>query len=129
MAKTKGYVEHVALHVNDMQWHLRYFSEVLGMEPFRVQEKDGAVQQVWLHGGIQLTAKRDFVQSGPEGQGIAHFGMMVEDVRAAVDESLARGLRSVEGKVDWVRLPDGAMIELKQGKGTSVADALAIQPR
>jgi hypothetical protein len=61
----RSYVEHVAVRVRDIHWHIRFFREALGME---IREIDGSPddpRQVWLTGGVQLMADAGFV--GPEG--------------------------------------------------------------
>lgn len=129
MSATRGYVEHAAIHARDIDWYVHYFGEVFGMEPWRKQEEDGKLKQVWLNGGIQITSSPEFEMSSERGQGITHIGLMVEDVGCAIEASYARGLKPVEDKKDWIRLPDGVLLEIKRGNGTSVADALAIQAR
>ncbi|MDR1978796.1 MAG: VOC family protein [Synergistaceae bacterium] len=129
MSGTKGYVEHVAIHVRNIGWYVKYFGEVFGMEPYRTDEQDGKVKQVWLHGGIQLTSVSSFEVGEPEKQGITHIGIVVEDVKSAIEESYFRGVKPVVDKKDWVWLPDGVPLEIKRGKGSSVAEVLAVNPR
>jgi predicted enzyme related to lactoylglutathione lyase len=129
MFVTRGYVEHAAIYAGNIEWYIQYFREVFGMEILEMEKQEDKLKQVWLHGGIQLTAFPDFKISEPQKQGITHIGLMVEDVRSAVDESHARGLQPVKGKENWVWLPDGVALEIKHGKGTSVADALKVHPR
>ena len=53
---TRAYVEHVAVRVKDIHWHIRFFYEVLGMD---VREIDGPTddpRQYWTLGGMQLMA-------------------------------------------------------------------------
>ena len=52
----KSYVEHVAVRVRDIDWHIRFFREALGMT---IREIDGPrddPRQVWTVGGVQLMA-------------------------------------------------------------------------
>jgi 2-dehydropantoate 2-reductase len=114
-------MEHVAIHTGNIEWYIKYFEEIFGMEIFKTKEQDGKLEQVWLHGGIQLVAFPDFKISEPQQQGIAHIGIMAEDVEIAVEESYTRGLQPIQGKENWVWLPDGVALEIKQEKGTLVA--------
>ena len=130
MSATRGYAEHVAICVKDIDWHIQYFREVFGMEVVKKAEQDGKLKQVWLHGGVQLTATPDFEISELEKQGVHHIGIMAEDLESAVNESYARGLQQMKGKEkNWVLLPDGVVLEIMQAKETVVAEALAIHPR
>ena len=47
-----SYVEHVAIRVKDIHWHIRFFREVLGMTLREVQGSDDAPKQVWAIGGF-----------------------------------------------------------------------------
>lgn len=126
MGATRGYLEHVAIHVRDIAWHRRFFREVLGME---LREADGPVEsprQVWILGGLQLVADPDF--AGPEGR-MAHLGMMVEDAPAAIAAARAFGVGSLEKGENWLLLPDGLVVEILQAVPGSVGQALAVDAR
>lgn len=127
MAYTKkSYVEHVAVRVKDIHWHIRFFREVLGMQ---MREVDGTVEsprQFWTLGGMQLMSDPDF--EGPEGR-LAHLGIMVEDLEAALREAEGWGVTQMPQGPNWLRLPDGLAVELIQASGNSVAEVLAIDPR
>ena len=41
MSATRGFIEHVALPVRDIGWHMRFFRAVFGME---LREADGDVK-------------------------------------------------------------------------------------
>ncbi|WP_119157776.1 VOC family protein [Caldimonas tepidiphila] len=127
MAYTKkSYVEHVAVRVKDIHWHIRFFREVLGMQ---MREVDGPVEsphQFWTLGGMQLMSDPDF--EGPEGR-LAHLGIMVEDLEAALREAEGWGVKQMPQGPNWLRLPDGLAVELIQASGNSVAEVLAIDPR
>ncbi len=75
--RSRSYVEHVAIRVKDIQWHLRFFREVLGMTIREVDGNPDAPKQAWTVGGMQLMADPDF--AGPEGR-LAHLGVMTEDL-------------------------------------------------
>jgi catechol 2,3-dioxygenase-like lactoylglutathione lyase family enzyme len=83
MAYTKrAYCEHVAIRVKDIDWHLRFFREALGMDiRDELAAGGGNPRQVWTVRGIQLIADPGF--AGPEGR-LAHLGIMVEDLDEAL---------------------------------------------
>ncbi len=126
----KSYVEHVALRVKDIQWHIRFFDDVLGMD---VREIDGPVEaprQYWTLGGLQLVSTPDFDAPPSNGAGwLAHLGIMVDDLDAALAEAQKWGVKALPQGRNWLQLPDGLAIELMQASGNSVAEYLAIQPR
>lgn len=127
MAYTKkSYLEHVAVHVKDIHWHIRFFREVLGMT---VRQTDGPADdpaQYWSVGGMQLIADPGF--EGPEGR-LAHLGIMVEDLEEALQVAQAFGVSEMPQGRNWLRLPDGLAVELMQASGNAVAEALAVNPR
>jgi catechol 2,3-dioxygenase-like lactoylglutathione lyase family enzyme len=47
----RSYVEHVAVRVKDIQWHIRFFREVLGMTVHEVDGSADAPKQIWTIGG------------------------------------------------------------------------------
>jgi catechol 2,3-dioxygenase-like lactoylglutathione lyase family enzyme len=122
----KSYVEHVAVWVKDIQWHIRFFHDVLGMT---MREVDGTVEsprQFWTVGGMQFIASPEF--EGPEGR-LAHLGIMVEDLEAALAEAQGWNVTQMPQGPNWIRLPDGLALELIQASPDAVAQALAVEPR
>jgi catechol 2,3-dioxygenase-like lactoylglutathione lyase family enzyme len=122
----RSYVEHVAIRVRDIKWHVRFFREALGMT---IRELDGpadAPRQVWTIGGVQLIADPEF--QGPEGR-LGHLGIMTEDVESAIRSAHEWGVTELPQGRNWLALPDGLALELIQANGDSVAVALAIDPR
>ena len=122
----RSYVEHVAVRVKDIGWHIRFFREALGMT---IREVDGAAddpRQVWTVGGVQLMADPAF--EGPEGR-LAHLGVMTEDLEAALAAAKVFGVTELPQGRNWLALPDGLAVEIIQATGNSVAAALAIDPR
>lgn len=122
----RSYVEHAAIRVRDIDWHVRFWREVLGMTVRDETGGDGTPRQVWTVGGVQLIADPAF--AGPEGR-LAHLGIMVEDRAEVLREAEAWGVRQLPQGPNWLALPDGLAVEILQARGTAVADALAIDPR
>jgi catechol 2,3-dioxygenase-like lactoylglutathione lyase family enzyme len=123
----KAYLEHVAIRVKDIDWHVRFFRGVLGMTIRDETGGDGKVpRQVWTIGGVQLIADPDF--QGPEGR-CAHLGIMAEDQEAVLRAAQAWGVQELPQGRNWLVLPDGLNLEILQATGNAVAEALAIDPR
>jgi catechol 2,3-dioxygenase-like lactoylglutathione lyase family enzyme len=123
----KAYIEHVAVWVKDIHWHIRFFREVLGMEMREVQGPADDPAQYWALGGMQFIAAPDF--AGPEGR-LGHLGVMCEDQAAAIAAALERGATPMSQGPNWLRLPDGLALELIQARpAAAVAQALAVNPR
>lgn len=122
----KAYVEHVAIRVRDINWHIRYFKEVLGMAIREVQGQDSEPQQVWMIGGVQLIAAPDLRSTETC---LAHLGIMVNDLQRAIRETVVRGCKEMPQGQNWFSLPDGLLVELIQAQPDSVAAALAVRSR
>lgn len=122
----RSYVEHVAIKVKDIGWHLRFFKEVLGMTVREVTGAENAPEKAWTIGGMQFNVDPEF--DGPEGR-LAHLGIMVEDLEAALAEARKWGVRELPMGRNWLALPDGLELELMQAHGDAVAEALAVRPR
>ena len=122
----KSYLEHTAIRVKDIQWHIRFFREALGMTLRSVEGPENYPKQVWTIGGLQLVSDPNF--EGPEGR-VAHLGIMTEDLEASIEEVNKWDVTQMPQGRNWLALPDGLIIELLQAKGNSVAEALAVNPR
>ena len=123
---TRGYLEHSAIFVKDIDWHIGFFEKVFGMGVRSKSMNGDKIAQVWLYGGVQLTVKADF--DGDAG-GFNHLGIMVEDLAKAVDEAYVWGVTEMPQGRNWVRLPEGICIEIMQAENDAVARALEIDPR
>ena len=125
--RNKSYVEHVAFKVKDIDWHIRFFRDALGMT---IREVDGPAdnpRQIWTVGGVQLMAEPEF--EGPEGR-LAHLGVMTEDLEAALAAAYAwDGVNAMPQGRNWLALPDGLCVEVIQASGGAVASVLAVDPR
>jgi catechol 2,3-dioxygenase-like lactoylglutathione lyase family enzyme len=127
MSARKAYLEHVAIWVKDIHWHIRFFEEVLGMTMREVDGSREAPRQYWTLGGLQFIS--DPAYDGPEGR-LAHLGVMCEDVEAALAAAQPFGVTEMTQGRNWLRLPDGLAVELIQARpATCVAQALSINPR
>jgi len=124
--RKKTYVEHTAIRVKDIQWHIRFFGEALDMSIRSVEGPEDQPKQVWLLGGVQLVSDPGF--EGPEGRN-AHLGIMTEDLEASLEEVYKWSVTEMPQGRNWFALPDGLVIELIQAKGNSVAEALAVNFR
>lgn len=127
MTATKAYLEHVAIWVKDIRWHIRFFEDVLGMTLREVDGPLDAPRQYWTLGGLQFIHAPE--HDGPEGR-LAHLGVMCEDLEAALAAARRFDVKEMPQGRNWLRLPDGLAVELIQAKPAScVAQALAIDPR
>jgi catechol 2,3-dioxygenase-like lactoylglutathione lyase family enzyme len=129
-AATTSYVEHVAIRVQDIQWHIRFFREVLGQEMRQIAGLPEQPVQYWTLGGLQLMASPDFFASPSNDAGwLAHLGIMVDDLEAALKAAQSWGVKELPQGRNWLQLPDGLAIELMQAAPAAVAQALAVKPR
>lgn len=119
----QSYMEHVAIYVKDLDWHIRFFREALGM---MLRDESQYPNQVWTIGGIQLISNPAY--EAPEGR-IAHLGIMTEDLEAALEEVYRWDVKAMPQGRNWVELPDGLCIEIMQAAGKAVSEALCVQPR
>jgi predicted enzyme related to lactoylglutathione lyase len=125
-----SYVEHVAIRVKDIQWHIRFFEEVLGQT---LREMDGtadAPNQYWTIGGMQLMSCPEMAERPSNEHGwLAHLGIMCEDQSAAIAAAKTWGATVLPQGGNWLQLPDGLAIELLQASPGSVAQIHRINPR
>ncbi len=127
MSGSKAYLEHVAIRVKDIRWHIRFFEDVLGMTMREVDGTIDAPRQYWTVGGLQFIHAPQ--HEGPEGR-LAHLGIVCEDLEAALAAARSYGVSEMPQGRNWLRLPDGLAVELIQAKPAScVARALDIDPR
>ncbi|GLU33587.1 VOC family protein [Trinickia caryophylli] len=127
MNGSKAYLEHVAIRVKDIRWHIRFFEDVFGMSMREVDGTVDAPRQYWTLGGLQFVHAPQY--EGPEGR-LAHLGVMCEDLEAALAAAQTYDVSAMPQGRNWLRLPDGLAVELIQARPAScVAQALSIDPR
>jgi catechol 2,3-dioxygenase-like lactoylglutathione lyase family enzyme len=135
MKTSKAYVEHVAIRVKDIKWHMKFFYDVLDMDVRQVDVSDGSdpnePRQYWSVGGVQLINSPSFEAPPSNDSGwLAHLGIMVEDLEEALRRAEPFGVKALPQGRNWLQLPDGLAIELMQAEPASaVAQALAVNPR
>lgn len=126
----KSYVEHVAIRVHDIQWHIRFFREVLGMVMREVDGPVDAPRQYWTIGGMQFISTRGFTAAPSHDEGwLAHLGIMVENLEDALLAASGWGVKELPQGRNWLQLPDGLALELIQAGGNAVAEVPAVNPR
>jgi lactoylglutathione lyase len=54
MNGSKAYLEHVAIWVKDIHWHIHFFEDVLGMTMREVDGTREEPRQYWTLGGLQF---------------------------------------------------------------------------
>jgi catechol 2,3-dioxygenase-like lactoylglutathione lyase family enzyme len=129
-ASNRAYVEHVAIRVADIHWHIRFFRDVLGMPAREIDGPAESPDQYWTIGGMQFMSAPQFSAPPSNDAGwLAHLGIMVDDLDAALRAAQPWGVKALPQGRNWLQLPDGLAIELIQAAPGSVAEALAVSPR
>lgn len=107
----KSCLNHTALYVRNLEWHIKFFNAALGMTVKQEQSTAAGTRQVWLDGGLQLIHDPEY----DEGEGrLAHLGIMTDDLDKSVAEAVTNGAFLLPTQKTWVRLPEGVVIELMQ---------------
>jgi len=113
VAYTKtSFLEHTAVRVKDIHWHIKFFQEALGDPVRQVQGDARDPIQVWTKGGVQLVSDTSF--EGPEGR-MVHLGIRNDDLEEALDIVYSfEGVKELPNGRNWFELPDGLQVELMQ---------------
>lgn len=119
-----AYLEHMALKVTDLEWHVNFFKEVFGM-PVRNMMGEIPYRKVWLHAGIQFNEAPDF--EGLEGRA-DHMGIMTADVEGALEKAYKLGAKELPQGRNWFELPSGICIEVIEGKKEVLNEILEKEP-
>ena len=126
----KAYVEHVAVRVKDIHWHIQFFYEVLGMDVREIDGPNDNPRQYWTLGGMQLMSSPDHVAPATnEPTWLGHIGVMVDNLETALIEAHKRGIQTLPQGRNWLQLPDGIVVELIQAAPGTVAQALSVNAR
>jgi catechol 2,3-dioxygenase-like lactoylglutathione lyase family enzyme len=114
-------LDHIVLNVSDARRSLRFYVDMLGLEPVRLQEweaGDAPFVSVRVDAGTII----DLMELDPDGNNVDHFCLVVDD---DVDELAGSGGLDVErgpadlfgargyGRAIYVRDPDGNRVELR----------------
>jgi len=98
-----------------------------------VREIDGPSddpRQYWTLGGLQFMATPDLAAPPTNEAGwLAHLGVMVDDLDAALAAAEPWGVKALPQGRNWLQLPDGLAVELMQAAPGSVEQVLRVNPR
>lgn len=127
MSTPRAFIEHVAIRVRDVDWHVAFFRDVLGLGIRDEAAADGVrPRQVWVLGSVQLIEDPTF--EPPEGR-LAHLGIMVDDYDGVIERATARGAKALPQGPNWLVLPDGLNIEILRASEGAVEQALSVDFR
>lgn len=115
-----SYLEHMALKVSDIEWHVKFFEEVFDM-PVRMTLGEAPNRKIWLHAGIQLNEETDF--ENVEGRA-DHLGIMTDNVDAVLEKAYALGVEELPQGHNWIKLPSGIHIEVIGAKNDVLHEIL-----
>ena len=122
---TRAYLEHVAVRVRDIHWHIRFFEAVFGWTVRRTDGDAANPVQVWI-GGMQLVADPAF--DGTEGR-MHHLGVRCENVDQAMATAYSfEGVTHLDRGREWLVLPEGMIVELLPASEAAVVTALSVHP-
>lgn len=121
----QAYLEHTAIFVKDIRWHMHFFEKTMQLTERKRKEENGELQIVWLHGGIQLVAVAEEKAQGA----LAHLGIMVDDLDAVLEEVYKFDVTEMPQGHNWMTLPDGLSLEIMQASLGVVQEIRAIDPR
>lgn len=119
-----AYLEHMAFKVNDLDACVQFFQDVFDM-PIRLSLGQAPHRKIWLHAGIQLNEDLDY--KNDEGR-CDHFSLMVTDYEETLQKCLDYGCTSLEIGENWLKMPNGMVIELKQGDKKALETILTQKP-
>lgn len=119
-----AYLEHMAFKVKDFDWCVEFFQEVFGM-PVRLSLGEKPHRKIWLHAGIQMNEDVDFYD---ENGRCDHFSLMTDEYDTVLQKCLDRGCTQTEAGENWLRMPNGMVIELKRGDKQALDTILDQKP-
>ena len=118
------YVEHTACRVKDLDWCVRFFTEVFDM-PIRLSPGEKPNRKIWLHAGIQLN--EDITFDEKEGR-LDHIALMTTDYDNVHEKCLAWGCTVLPAGDNWLKMPNGIVIELKRGNNEVLHTIISQKP-
>ncbi len=104
-----SHIHHVALNVQDLDWYVRFFTQVFGMTVQRTRGQAPA-RQIWFAEGIQLN---EAAAPGEAGSLYDHLSVAVENIPETVRAACDMGCTPLPNGAHWFMLPNGAKVELK----------------
>lgn len=107
-----AYLEHMALRVKDLDWHIDFFKNIFDMQ-VTMEMGEAPYRKVWLDGGLQLNETPDF--EGPEGRA-DHLGIMTQDMDKVLEKAYALGVKELPQGHNWICLESGLCIEVIEEK-------------
>lgn len=119
-----AYLEHTALNVNDIEWCVRFFEEVFDM-PIRLSLGEKPNRKIWLHAGIQLNEDINF--KNEEGC-LNHIALMTTDYENVLGKCIEWGCVQLSVAENWVKMPNGIVIELKRGNNEVLETIISQKP-
>lgn len=118
------YLEHMAFKVKDLDWCVDFFHKVFDM-PIRLSLGEAPNRKIWLHAGIQLNEDLSF--DNTEGR-CDHFALMTTEYDKVLGECLEWGCTQIPAGENWLKMPNGMVIELKRCDKEAVETILAQKP-
>ena len=99
------YVEHTACKVKDLDWCVKFFTEVFDM-PIRLSLGEKPNRKIWLHDIALMTTDYDNVH----------------------EKCLAWGCTVLPAGDNWLKMPNGIVIELKRGNNEVLHTIISQKP-
>lgn len=121
-----AYLEHMAFKVNDLDWCVDFFQDVFDM-PVRLSLGEEPHRKIWLHAGIQMNEDLDY--DNEDGR-CDHFSLMVAQAEFGeiLQKCLDRGCVQMPMGDNWLKLPNGMVIELNPGDAQALESILNEKP-
>lgn len=120
-----SYLEHMALKVADLDWHIQFFEKVFNM-PVRMSLGEAPHRKVWLHAGLQLNEDTEF--QNVEGRA-DHLGIMPTDYEETIERAYqVEGVTEHPMGHNWIILPSGMVIEIVKPNPQVVQDIIDMKP-
>jgi hypothetical protein len=119
-----AYLEHAAFKVKDFDWCVNFLQDAFDMA-IRLSLGEKPNRKIWLHAGIQLNEDVDFDNESGRSD---HFALMTDDFDAALQKCLAHGCVQMEMGENWLKMPNGMVIELLRADNDALQTILDQKP-